>query len=123
MLGSKVSLLRLRTVPSSSSFCISFYRLSTKLVYSNLSISFSTSNTNNNNDSNDDDTNTPVSLARGGWYSPASIERRLSVKRKAPPIDKQGNYILRTKPGLSDEDIYLQAGAPGYDVDRSNPGM
>ncbi len=59
----------------------------------------------------------------GGWYSPDSIERRLGRKRGPLPVDAHGKPIKRTTPGPSDEEMWLQAGAPGYaDVDRSNDG-
>jgi hypothetical protein len=58
----------------------------------------------------------------GGWYDPASIDRRLKRKRRVP-LDEDGNPVRRTKPGPSEEDMWMQAGAPGYgDVDRSNDG-
>ena len=49
----------------------------------------------------------------GGWFSPASIEARTRVKRRPRP---SGAAAARTRPLLSEEDAYLEAGAPGYEA-------
>ena len=49
----------------------------------------------------------------GGWFSPASIEARTRVKRRPRP---SGATAARTRPLLSEEDAYLEAGAPGYEA-------
>jgi hypothetical protein len=51
------------------------------------------------------------SVPDSGFYSPRSIEARVSITRKRPA----GAIGARSKPTLSEEDYYLAAGAPGYD--------
>jgi len=51
------------------------------------------------------------SVPDSGFYSPRSIEARVSITRKRPA----GAVGARSKPTLSEEDYYLAAGAPGYD--------
>lgn len=54
-----------------------------------------------------DETNGPSS----GWYSPRSIEARVSIPRKRP----SGVTVPRsTRPPKSEEDAYLEAGAYAY---------
>jgi len=62
----------------------------------------------------DDDVEPAIAPADVGWYSEASLNSRLAKRRKRGS-DGRG----RTRPPRSEEDYYMEAGVPGYDVDRS----
>ena len=64
----------------------------------------------------EDEATLPV-LNAGGYWDPASIERRVGRQRRPAPLNDAGLPMSRSglcRGAPSEEDVYLEAGAPGY---------
>jgi hypothetical protein len=100
-------------------------RLAPRWFAKSVSVAMSSSSSSSSfGDGGGDDPTASVATGMiGGWGDPASIERRVRSKRRPAPRDPvTGEPVRRTRPGPSEEDMWAEVGAPGYDVDRSAGG-